>query len=135
MNAVALNRRTLAPSRLLTRYLRPMAIMLTVVTYGIAYQYLIYSKWPEGPFADFAGYCALVAASVLLVGWLGRVERAYQLGLAGVAAIAAGRMVMYISEQGWDCPGVWYSLAYSLGAFSAWVVERFDSKWRFEWDG
>lgn len=124
-----------SPTRLLTRYLRPLALLLVLYDFGIAYQYLRWDRWPEDPYADFAGYCALVAGTVLLYGWLANSHKVYTWGLAGSAAVTFGRALMTGTEMGWDDPGVIFSTAVFAGAFAAWFIEKTEHKWRYEWQG
>ncbi len=128
--SVDVHRTSALPYRLIHRSIRPFSVTIVLYLAAIAWQYLGYNKWPEGPWADFAGWCALGAAMLLVVGWVRDDDRVHDLGLALSAAVFFGRMTMYVTEQGWDCPGAWFSFAMGAGAFLAWAAERFYRVWQ-----
>jgi len=117
--------------RLIHRNIRPFSVGLVIATLTMAWQYLGWNRWPEDPWADFAGWCAVGTSLVLIAGWARLDNRIHAVGLMLATAVWFGRIVMYGTEESWLSPGVGYSLAWAAACFLSWGAEKFDTSWRF----
>ena len=117
--------------RLIHRNIRPFSVGLVIATLAMAWQYLGWHKWHEGPWAAFAGYSAIAVSGVLVAGWIKLDNRLHTVGLMLATAVWFGRMFMYGTEESWVSPGVGYSLAWAAACFLSWGAEKFDISWRF----
>ena len=116
------------------RRLRPFsfAIMLTTTVVGI--QYVGLQTGPGSAVADwFTGGFAFVAAIMLLIGWLFRQDDIHDWGLLIAAGVWGSRSALYLLEDGPRAIGVWLSLGWFIGIMGAYLLERYDHRWRYHY--
>lgn len=113
------------------RTLRPFSLALFIATIVVVYQYEILEEGPGSHTFDvLETMFASSAAALLFFGWVLKSEAVHEWGLLLAAGVWAGRLALYLLEQGPSAIGVYLSLAWFIGAIGAWTLEAYDHRWQ-----
>ena len=114
------------------RRLRPFSFAIMMSTMVVGVQYVGLNEGPGSVLADwFTGGFAFVAVFLLFCGWAFKADDVHDWGLLLAGGVWAGRGALYFLEQGPRAIGLWLSLSWVIGIMGAYVLERYDHKWKY----
>lgn len=116
------------------RRIRPFSFFLMCATIIVGIQYVGNGTGPGSVLADgLTGGFAFTAVGLLSAGWILKSDDTHDWGLLVAAGVWGARSWLYLLEDGPSSLSIYFSLCWFGSALGAYLLERYDHKWRHRW--
>ena len=120
------------PWVILGRRLRPFSFVLMLATFIAGVEFFVADTGPGSGLSEhFSGGFAFAAATLLLVGWATMNDDVHDWGLLLAAGVWGARSTLFMLDSNWTDVGAYLSICWALGAFGAYLLERYDHAWKY----